>query len=84
MDASDHIDGQARDRLVRQLAEWTAERPRSYADAMDAWRSHCPALTIWEDALAERFIEVRPVEGAGADGAHVRLTLAGWALLAGA
>jgi len=84
MDASDHIDGQARDGLIRQLAEWTAERPRSYAEAMEAWRSHCPALTIWEDALAARLIEVRPVAGAGAEAGQVRLTEAGRALLAGA
>ena len=84
MDASDHIDGEARDGLIRQLAEWTAERPRNYADAMEAWRSHCPALTIWEDALAERLIEVRPVSGAGVDAGRVCLTDAGRALLAAA
>ena len=81
MDATDHIDAQARHGLVRQLAEWAAERPRSYADAMEAWRSHCPALTIWEDALAARLIEVRPVAGAGAGGGRVCLTDAGQALL---
>lgn len=84
MDASDHIDGQARDGLIRQLAEWTAERPRSYAEAMEAWRSSCPALTIWEDALAERLIEVTPVAGAPTHAARVRLTSAGRALLGGA
>ena len=84
MDASDHIDGQARAGLIRQLAEWTAERPRSYGEAMEAWRSHCPALTIWEDALAARLIEVRPVPGAATNAAQVRLTPAGQALLAGA
>ena len=26
-------------------------RPRSYAEAMEAWQSHRPRLTIWEDAL---------------------------------
>lgn len=81
MDATDHIDAQARDGLIRQLAEWAAERPRTYAEAMEAWGSHCPALTIWEDALAERLIAVRPVPGAGRDGGEVRLTSAGRALL---
>jgi hypothetical protein len=83
MDASDHMEGEARDGLIRQLVEWTAERPRTYAEAMEAWRSACAALTIWEDALAERLIEVRAVAGAGTGGGEVRLTEAGRALLAG-
>lgn len=82
MDASDHIDGEARDGLIRQLLGWTAERPRSYGEAMEAWRSSCPALTIWEDALAERLIEVAGVAGGGAAAARVRLTPAGRARLA--
>ncbi|HSV03784.1 MAG TPA: hypothetical protein VLI41_11330 [Phenylobacterium sp.] len=81
MDASDHIDGHARDGLIRQLAEWAAERPRTYAEAMETWGSQCPALAIWEDALAERLIAVRPVAGAGRDGGEVRLTPSGRALI---
>ena len=84
MDASDHIDAQARDGLIRQLIDWAAVRPRSYADAMEAWRSSCPALTIWEDALAERLIAVQPVAGAGTDGGRVVVTEAGRARLAAA
>lgn len=80
MDASDHIDGEARDGLILQLVDWVAMQPRSYAEAMDAWRSSCPALTIWEDALAGRLIEVQPA-GATAEG-RVRVTAAGQALLA--
>lgn len=82
MDASDHIDGEARDGLIRQLVSWTAERPRTYGEAIEAWGSHCPALTIWEDALAERLIEVRPAIGSGMAAAQVRVTEAGGALLA--
>ena len=81
MDASDHIDGQARNGLLRQLVGWTAERPRTYAEAMEAWRTSCPALTIWEDALAERLIAVTPVAGAGTAGGRVQPTAAGLALL---
>lgn len=36
--------------LVLDLVEWVARKPRSYADVMDAWRTSCPRLTIWEDA----------------------------------
>ena len=36
--------------LILDFLEWTATRPRSYADAMDIWRTSCPRLTVWEDA----------------------------------
>lgn len=81
MDATDHIDAEARDGLIRQLLDWTAERPRTYGEAMEAWRSSCPALTIWEDALAERLIEVAALDGAGTAAGRVRLTGAGRARL---
>lgn len=41
-----------------QLLAWIAERPRSYAETMDAWQSHCPRLTVWEDAIAAGLVEV--------------------------
>ncbi|HEX3700616.1 MAG TPA: hypothetical protein VHV27_08080 [Phenylobacterium sp.] len=81
MDASDHIDAQARDGLILQLVGWAAAQPRTYGEAMEAWASACPALTIWEDALAERLIAVRPVSGAGTSGGQVLVTDAGRALL---
>jgi hypothetical protein len=37
--------------LVLDLLEWASSRPRTRAEAMDAWRTSCPRLTIWEDAL---------------------------------
>ena len=37
--------------LVLDLVRWIAERPRSYEEVMDAWRTSCPRLTIWEDAV---------------------------------
>ncbi len=36
--------------LTLQFLEWIAEAPRSYAEVMDAWRTSCPRLSIWEDA----------------------------------
>ncbi len=42
-----------------QLLEWIDERERSYAETMEAWHSHCPRLTIWEDALADGLVQVR-------------------------
>ena len=37
--------------LVLDLVEWIAGEPRAYADVMDAWRTSCPRLPIWEDAV---------------------------------
>ena len=37
--------------LVFDLLEWLAARPRPYAEVMDVWRTSCPRLTIWEDAV---------------------------------
>lgn len=39
------------DPLIRDLVEWVAREPRSYTDVMDAWRTSCPRLTVWEDAV---------------------------------
>ena len=36
--------------LILDLVEWVAREPRTYREAMDAWRTSCPRLTIWEDA----------------------------------
>ena len=44
--------------LTVQLLSWLAERPRSYVETIDAWHSHCPRLTIWEDALADELVRV--------------------------
>lgn len=37
--------------LVVDLVEWVAREPRTYAETMDAWRTSCPRLTVWEDAV---------------------------------
>ena len=42
--------------LVLDLVEWVARRPRSYDEVMDAWRTSCPRLTIWEDAQAGNLV----------------------------
>ena len=37
--------------LVLDLVEWLAKGPKPYGVVMDAWRTSCPRLTIWEDAV---------------------------------
>ena len=46
------------DAPLQQLLDWLDERDRTYAETMDAWASHCPRLTTWEDALADGLIRV--------------------------
>ena len=41
-----------------ELLAWISERPRSYAETMEAWTSHCPRLTVWEDAIADGLVEI--------------------------
>jgi hypothetical protein len=43
------------DPLILDLLEWIAREPRSYADVIDAWRTSCPRLTVWEDAVDRGF-----------------------------
>lgn len=43
--------------LTIQLLGWIADRPHSYAEAIDVWRTSCPRLSIWEDALAAGLID---------------------------
>ena len=61
-----------------ELLAWVSSRPRTYAEAMDAWRTHCPRLTVWEDAVLGGLVRVVR----GPDGEAVELTEAGKTALA--
>ena len=54
------------DALILDLLEWIGSRPRSYAEVIEAWRTSCPRLPVWEEANARGFIahEHRPGHGA--------------------
>jgi hypothetical protein len=43
--------------LLLEFLTWVASRRRTYAEAMEAWRSSCPRHTVWEDALADGLIQ---------------------------
>lgn len=45
--------------LLLDLVEWISESPRSYDDVMSAWRTSCPRLQIWEDAIDHGFVTRR-------------------------
>ncbi|MGI9127097.1 MAG: hypothetical protein ACR2IG_02725 [Roseomonas sp.] len=68
--------------LMVQFLRWLEERPRSYADTMDAWRSNCPRLSAWEDALEDGLIRLEPARDCTTD-MEVRVTAKGRARLAG-
>jgi hypothetical protein len=65
--------------LILDLLEWIAARPRTYPEVMDAWRTSCPRLTIWEEANDQGFLARRQVAGGDT---LVELTAAGRAFLA--
>jgi len=62
------------DPLILDLLEWVGREPRSYADVIDAWRTSCPRLTVWEDAMDRGFAARDQVKG---HEVMIRLTPAG-------
>ena len=44
------------DALVLDLVEWVARQPRPYAEVIATWRTSCPRLTIWEDAVDSGYV----------------------------
>jgi hypothetical protein len=57
--------GIAPDALVFDLVEWIARQPRSYAEVIDAWRTSCPRLTVWEDAVDRGLVKRETASGRG-------------------
>jgi hypothetical protein len=62
------------DPLILDLLEWIGREPRSYADVIDAWRTSCPRLTVWEDAMDRGFAVREHVKGSEV---MIRLTASG-------
>jgi hypothetical protein len=63
--------------LIVDLLEWLVKRDRSYEDVMDAWRTSCPRLPVWEDANDRGLVMKEQVQGR----CIVRITSSGLALL---
>ncbi len=64
--------------LVLDLIEWVARHPRTYDEVMDTWRTSCPRLPIWEDAIDHGLVVRDRQKGRGT---IVRLTDTGRKLL---
>ena len=63
--------------LVLDLLGWVQRRERTYHETMDAWRTSCPQLPVWEDANERRLVETTSDHGR----LLVRVTPTGLALL---
>lgn len=59
--------------LILDFLEWLTAGPRPYAEVMEAWRTSCPRLTVWEDAVDRGWVRRDRAVG----GAVVMLTPAG-------
>lgn len=66
------------DALTIQFLQWVAAGPRSYAEVMEAWRTSCPRLTIWEDAMLDGLVRYQ-----GGDRKTIELTPEGRAAIEG-
>jgi len=62
------------DPLVLDLVEWIAREPRLYSEVIETWRTSCPRLTIWEDAVDRGYVTRQSTAGAGV---RVAITAAG-------
>lgn len=43
--------------LILDLLEWLGPSSRPYQEVMAAWRTSCPHLPVWEEAVQRGFIE---------------------------
>lgn len=64
--------------LIFDLVEWVTRRDRTYEEVMDAWRTSCPRLTVWEEANDRGLVVRKNVNGR----CVVRITPSGRDLLA--
>jgi hypothetical protein len=63
--------------LILDLLEWVANGDRSYEEVMDAWRTSCPRLPVWEDANDRGLVMTEEANGR----CIVRITASDLALL---
>jgi D-3-phosphoglycerate dehydrogenase len=63
--------------LILDLIDWLTVRERTYEEVMEAWRTSCPRLPVWEDANDRGLIKQEERNGR----CVVRATPSGLALL---
>ena len=65
--------------LIVDFLTWLAKSDRSYEEVMEAWRTSCPKLPVWEEANDRGLVRRDRVH----DRSIVRITEAGLAYLVG-
>ena len=55
------------DALILDLVQWVAKDARPYQEVMDVWRTSCPRLTVWEDAVDRGYLECRKAPRRGVE-----------------
>jgi hypothetical protein len=63
--------------LILDLLEWVTRRDRTCEEVMEAWRTSCPRLTVWEEANDRGLVVRENVNGR----CVVRITSSGRDLL---
>ena len=63
--------------LILDLIEWVQVKDRTYRETLDVWRTSCPRLPVWEDAVERGLVETVGVN----DAWLVRPSVRGLALL---
>ena len=51
--------------LILDLLEWIGPKARPYSEVLDAWRTSCPRLPVWEDANDRGYVATRYETGSG-------------------
>ena len=64
--------------LILDLLEWVATGEKGYEEVMNAWRTSCPRLPVWEDTNDLGFVTTTATNGRRI----VKITPAGRAFLA--
>ncbi len=54
------------DALILDLLEWIGRKPRAYSEVIEAWRTSCPRLPVWEEANQRGFVERHHAKGSAA------------------
>jgi hypothetical protein len=52
--------------LTLDLLAWIDSRTRSYEETIEAWKTSCPRLSIWDDAVIDGFVRIERRSGRGA------------------
>jgi hypothetical protein len=63
--------------LILDLLQWLTTGDRTYDQVLDAWRTSCPRLPVWEDANDRRLVRREDLNGC----TFIRASALGLALL---